>query len=75
MFEQWEPERFYWAKRRGVEDAELTIVQVSMLFGKDREYWTLTTPGSDQHHMPGDFTIVEAIIAPTAPQALRQAAE
>jgi hypothetical protein len=70
-----EPGGIYWARRNDVKDQALTVVQVSTLFGEDREYWTLATLGSDQHHMPSDFEIIERIEAPPTRQRLRQAAE
>jgi hypothetical protein len=70
-----EPGGIYWARRNGAKDQALTVVQVSTMFGEDREYWTLATLGSDQHHMPSDFEIIERVPAPAGRRSLRQAAE
>lgn len=68
------PEGFYWAKSQKHTRGDLTVVRVSTVFGADPEYWTVVTPGSDQHHMIGDFEILERI-GPPAAYPLRQAAE
>lgn len=68
------PEHFYWAKSGKVADGRPTVVQVSTVFGEDREYWTLAVVGSDQHHMIGDFEIIAAI-DPVDEVPMRQAAE
>lgn len=52
------PGAFYWAKSSKHFDAELTIVQVSTVFGDDPDYWTLALLGTDEHAMPSDFEIV-----------------
>ncbi|KAA0684816.1 hypothetical protein DTW90_35760 [Neorhizobium sp. P12A] len=70
-----EPDGIYWARRKASKSEPLTVVQVSTLFGDEHEYWTLVQLGSDQHHMPGDFEIVEKITDPSQPRVLRQAAE
>jgi len=68
------PDGFYWGRSIKRRDEPLTIVQVSTIFGRDPEYWTLIVPGSDQHHMVGDFEIIAGVEAP-AQYYLRDAAE
>jgi hypothetical protein len=69
-----EPGSLYWASANNSTSRAPVVVQVSTLFGDGEEYWTLVLPGSEQHHMPSDFTIIEKIVAPV-PRAMRQAAE
>ncbi|WP_088704986.1 hypothetical protein [Rhizobium sp. R693] len=64
----------YWARRRSVADTQPTVVQVSTVFGRNPEYWTLLIPGSGEHHMPDEFDIIEEIPFP-ASAPIRQAAE
>jgi hypothetical protein len=68
------PDQFYWAKSVKHKGGGRTIVQVSTIFGEEPEYWTLAVPGSDQHHMVGDFEII-AKVDPPDEYALRHAAE
>lgn len=56
-----EPGRFYWVRKPGA-DAE--IGRVSTVFGKDREYWTVETIGSETHHMLYDFEFLMEIEPP-----------
>ncbi len=55
-----EPGAYYWAVARQPE-AQPVVVQVSTVFGEDREYWTLALVGSDQHKMPEEFSILARI--------------
>nr|WP_315855621.1 hypothetical protein [Rhizobium leguminosarum] len=50
------------------------MVQVSTVFGEEPDYWTLTVPGSDQHHMPGDFEVI-ARVEPPSEYSMRHSAE
>ncbi|PZM08932.1 hypothetical protein [Rhizobium tubonense] len=68
------PDGFYWARSIKHGDAQLTVVQVSTIFGEEPEYWTLVVPGSDQHHMLVDFEIICRVDRPQ-PQSMRDAAE
>lgn len=68
------PDAFYWARSQKHTDGELVVVQVSTIFGKDQDYWTLAVPGSDQHHMIYDFEILERV-EPPRQAILREAAE
>lgn len=68
------PGEFYWAKSPKYFDGEVTIVQVSTVFGKNPDYWTLALVGTDQHAMPSEFEIIAAV-APANRIPLRQAAE
>lgn len=70
----WVPNAFYWAKSTKYTGGQPTIVQVSTIFGKDRDYWTLAIVGSDQHHMIDDFEMI-AMVEPPKKFQLRQAAE
>lgn len=70
----WVPGAFYFAKSTKHADGKTTVVQVSTVFGKDREYWTLVTIGSEQHFMIGDFDLLSRIEFP-AEYSVRQAAE
>ncbi|EPE94621.1 hypothetical protein [Rhizobium grahamii] len=67
------PGSFYWARPLAGND-EFTIVQVSTVFGEDRDFWTLAVIGSDQHHMLSDFEIIGPVDEPGW-EPLRQAAE
>ncbi|KRB55382.1 hypothetical protein ASE04_05710 [Rhizobium sp. Root708] len=58
------PDAFYWARPANRSGEAATVVQVSTVFGKDPEYWTLAVVGSDQHHMLGDFEIISRAISP-----------
>lgn len=50
------PDRYYWAKVEGQEgDGRIEIVQISTVFGAEREYWTIARLGSDLHAMLEDF--------------------
>jgi hypothetical protein len=68
------PGDFYWARSKKDVNDEVTIVQVSAIFGDSPDFWTLAVPGSDQHHMVGDFEII-APVAPLEIYRIRQAAE
>lgn len=68
------PDEFYWARSIKYVGGRTTIVQVSTIFGESPEFWTLTVPGSDQHHMIGDFEII-APVEPLEAYPLRHAAE
>lgn len=50
------------------------MVQVSTVFGEEPDYWTLTVPGSDQHHMPCDFEVI-ARVEPPSEYSMRHSAE
>jgi hypothetical protein len=52
------PNGLYWARSSKYFDGSLTVVQVSNVFGEDRDYWTLALLGTDQHAMPHDFEII-----------------
>ncbi len=58
------PNAFYWARSVKHNDGRLTVVEVSTIFGKNRDLWTLAVPGSDQHYMIDDFEIVSWIEQP-----------
>ncbi|MFW8588832.1 hypothetical protein ACOJBM_40460 [Rhizobium beringeri] len=68
------PDGFYWARPIKGEGGKSTVVRVSAIFGEEPEFWTLMVPGSDQHHMPGDFEIIAQIERP-AEYFMRHAAE
>jgi hypothetical protein len=68
------PDSFYWARPKSA-DSQPTIVQVSKVFGEDRDFWTLTTIGSSEHHMPCDFDIIAEIDKVTVWEPMQQAAE
>jgi hypothetical protein len=68
------PGAFYWARSGKHAGGHMTIVQVSTIFGEQADYWTLALVGSDQHHMIGDFDIVQRIEPPVGIK-LAQAAE
>lgn len=53
---------YYWAHRLGADDVE--VVQVSDIFGSDREYWTVAVMGSDQHHSLSEFAFLIRLIKP-----------
>jgi len=55
------PDAFYWARSSKHARGRATIVQVSTIFGKEPDYWTLAVPGSDQHHMVDDFEIIAPV--------------
>lgn len=56
------PGSYYWARRCNEEDAE--IVQVSNVFGSDREYWTVAVMGSDQHRSLKEFVFLIRLMKP-----------
>jgi hypothetical protein len=58
-----EPDRYYWIRKNGA-DADIEIGRVSTIFGKDREYWTVVTIGSEAHHMLYDFEFLIEIEPP-----------
>ncbi|MFK0332957.1 hypothetical protein ACIQUB_17735 [Rhizobium sp. NPDC090275] len=68
------PGCFYWARSASHTSGQTTIVQVSTVFGEDRDFWTLAVLGSDQHHMIGDFEII-SIVEPLDSLQMNQAAE
>jgi hypothetical protein len=53
---------YYWARPNQGEDLE--IVQVSDVFGSDREYWTVAVMGSDQHRSLKDFEFLIRLMRP-----------
>ncbi|TCR64497.1 hypothetical protein [Rhizobium sp. BK376] len=56
----WVPGAFYFARSGKHSNGNTTVVQVSTVFGKDPEYWTVVAIGSDQHYMIGDFDLFVA---------------
>ncbi|MDK4731503.1 hypothetical protein [Rhizobium sp. CNPSo 3490] len=66
------PGCFYWAKSSKFFDGNLTVVQLSTVFGTHPDYWTLALMGTDQHAMPSDFEIIGPL---EMPQAHQEAAE
>jgi hypothetical protein len=52
----------YWARRAGADDSE--VVQVSDIFGRDRDYWTVAVIGSDQHYSLSEFAFLIRLIKP-----------
>jgi hypothetical protein len=58
------PSGFYWANPKH-EDGELTIVQVSTVFGEDHDFWTFAVIGSDEHQMLSDFDILAPVDMPS----------
>ncbi|MBX4917243.1 hypothetical protein [Rhizobium bangladeshense] len=58
------PGCFYWAKSSKFFDWNVTVVQVSTVFGADPDYWTLALLGTDQHAMLSDFEIISAAEMP-----------
>ena len=68
------PGGFYWAKSAKYFEGRTTVVQVSTVFGRDPDYWTLALLGTDQHAMPSEFEII-APVDPAERSPLRQAAE
>lgn len=68
------PGALYWARSPKHFDGNVTVVQVSTIFGDDPDYWTLAVIGSDQHFMPSEFEIL-AVAEFSADDSLRQAAE
>ncbi|CDN51655.1 Hypothetical protein NGAL_HAMBI2427_62590 [Neorhizobium galegae bv. orientalis] len=58
-----EPDRYYWIRKNGA-DAAIEIGRVSTIFGKDREFWTVVTTGSETHHMLYDFEFLIEIGPP-----------
>jgi len=56
------PGSYYWAQRSGSDDVE--IVQVSNIFGSDREYWTVAVMSSDQHYTVSEFAFLIRLIKP-----------
>lgn len=65
---------FYWAKSCRYFEGRTTVVQVSTVFGRDPDYWTLALLDTDQHAMPSEFEIIGQV-EPAELSALRQAAE
>jgi len=68
------PGGHYWARSSKYFGGNLTVVQVSDVFGADPDYWTLAIIGTDQHAMPYDFEIIGPA-TPADTSQLRQAAE
>jgi len=69
-----EPGQLYWAKSSKIFDGQISVVEVSSIFGKEPDYWTVAVIGSDQHHMPGDFEFI-AIAEPPSQIQIQYAAE
>lgn len=53
---------YYWARRSSEDKAE--VVQVSDVFGQERQYWSVAVVGSDQHHSLSEFTFLIKLIRP-----------
>lgn len=70
-----EPDCFYWATRRDDRGAKAQVVQVSTVFGAEREYWTVACLGSDEHRMPAEFEFIVRIVPPSSKFAVELAAE
>lgn len=70
-----EPDCFYWATRRDDSGAKAQVVQVSTVFGAEREYWTVACLGSDEHRMPAEFEFIVRIVPPSSKFAVELAAE
>ena len=70
----WVPGAFYFVRSDKHSGGRPTVVQVSTVFGEDREYWTLVAIGSDQHYMISDFDQLSRIEFPSE-HPLRLAAE
>jgi hypothetical protein len=68
------PDALYWARSSKYFDGRITVVQVSTIFGAERDYWTLALLGTDQHAMPDDFELIGPAERP-AEYPLREAAE
>ena len=68
------PDGFYWARSSRYFEGRTTVVQVSTIFGRDPDYWTLALLGTDQHAMPSEFEIIGTVELAER-SALRQAAE
>ncbi|MFS2154964.1 hypothetical protein [Rhizobium sp. Rhizsp42] len=68
------PDKFYRARSNKYAGGRTTIVQVSTIFGESPDFWTLAVPGSDEHHMIGDFEII-APVEPLEVFPVRYAAE
>lgn len=50
------PGSYYWARRCGAQDAE--VVQISDVFGQERQFWSVAVMGSDQHHSLSEFSFL-----------------
>ncbi|KQV22113.1 hypothetical protein ASC97_27430 [Rhizobium sp. Root1203] len=57
-----------------VEFGRITIVQVSTIFGEERDFRTLAVPGSDQHQMINELELI-ALVEPFEGYPMQQAAE
>jgi hypothetical protein len=53
---------YYWARRTGGTETE--IVLVTDIFGSDREYWSVATMGTDQHHSLREFKFLIRLMRP-----------
>lgn len=53
---------YYWARRSTEDNAE--VVQVSDVFGQDRQYWSVAVIGSDQHHSLSEFIFLIRLFRP-----------
>lgn len=53
---------YYWARR--VDGTALEIVQVTDIFGSGREFWSVATIGSDQHHSLREFKFLIRLMKP-----------
>ncbi|KAA0689464.1 hypothetical protein DTW90_31750 [Neorhizobium sp. P12A] len=60
--ESLEPEGLYWARRNSAGPVE--VVQVSTVFGREKEFLTVATLGSDEHYALEDFEFVAEITPP-----------
>ncbi|TAV38816.1 hypothetical protein ELI33_17155 [Rhizobium ruizarguesonis] len=70
------PGAFYWARSSKHFGGDLTIVQVSTVFGEDPDYWALALIGTDEHAMPVDFEIIcPAELPAQRPYKIQHAAE
>jgi len=54
---------YYWARPIEREE-ELQIVQVSDVFGSEREYWSVAIMGSDQHRSLEEFDFLIRLMRP-----------
>jgi len=68
------PQAFYWARSDNYANGNITIVQVSTVFGEEPDFWTLAVLGSDQHYMISEFELIAAV-EPRDDYLLPQAAE
>jgi hypothetical protein len=57
-----QPGRIYWAEQ--LDGNELVLVQISDVFGAEREYWSVARFGTDQHFAIEDFSFCEELAQP-----------